>query len=606
MALQPSATNAHQPVRATSSISAPALKWQRGGCFASWCQTSWYASPAVADLDGDGRAEVLWASYDLVALDGTTGVLKWRAANSQRAWPGIAVADLTGDGALEVIVGRSGDQVTVYNKTGGIVWMRNPFGNGEVRTLAVADLDNDGKLEIVAGRASGGSTKQLHVFQADGTVRAGWPARRDSEAGYGWGMYNENVAVADVTGDGFKDVIGPTDTHYITALDRNGNQLPASAQYNNINPKGAKVWSQVGVHVDNAVDLRGYANCGAEHRPNFADSAPAIADLDGDGTREIVVVGNIYNCGVDPYQSLYRMAFVLREDRSRWAGSGFDWTMLPSPPANSAPLSEDYNVIESSVANVVLADLDGAGGKEILFPSYDGRLHAYWLDKTQHGAWPFKAPGAGIRFISEPSVADLDNDGKAEVMVTTWPQKGGAAVGQLIVLDALGNLLQAVDLPASFPSGNVNGGLAAPTLANIDADPDLEVVIGTIASGVVAYDLPNTANARVLWGTGRGSYLRTGTPAEPSCYMLTLGVSPAGAGEVSAAPPPNCGARYSPDTIVTLTATSHLSNTLIAWNGIGGTLRNPVTVTMNADRSVTAVFLTFVPKAFVYAPAVMR
>ncbi len=600
------ATNTAPAARTTASVSAPALKWQRGGCFNSWCQTGWYASPAVADLDADGRAEVLWASYDLVALDGATGALKWRAASNQRAWPGVAVVDLTGDGSLEVIVGRSGDQVTVYDKAGGVVWMRNPFGGGEVRTLAVADLDNDGRHEIIVGRASGGSTRQLNVLQADGSVRAGWPARRDGEAGYGWGMYNENVAVADVTGDGFKDVIGPTDTHYITALDRDGNQLPANAQYNNFNPKGPKVWSQVGVHVDNAVDLRGYANCGAEHRPNFADSAPAIADLDGDGTREIVVVGNVYNCGVGPYQSLYRMAFVLRGDRSRWAGSGFDWTALPTPPANSAPLSEDYSVIESSVANAVVADLDGDGRKEILFPSYDGRLHVYWLDKTQHGAWPFKAPGAGIRFISEPAVVDLDDDGKAEVIVTTWPQKGAPAAGQLIILDGLGNVLQTADLPASFPAGGVNGGLAAPTLANIDDDPDLEVVIGTISSGAVAYDLPNTASARVLWGTGRGSYLRAGTPAEPACYLLRLEVVPAGAGEVSAAPAPNCGAGYAPGTVVTLTATPHLSNTLTAWIGVAGELRNPITMTMRIDRSVTAAFLTFVPKAKVFAPVVMR
>jgi hypothetical protein len=50
------------------------------------------------------------------------------------------------------------------------------------------------------------------------------------------------------------------------------------------------------VHVDDAVDLRGYAECGVEHRPNFANSAPVIADLNGDGVREIVVVGNVYNC----------------------------------------------------------------------------------------------------------------------------------------------------------------------------------------------------------------------------------------------------------------------------------------------------------------------
>src|SRR5207253_7899812 len=67
-----------------------------------------------------------------------------------------------------------------------------------------------------------------------------------------------------------------------------------------------------------------------------------------------------------------------------------------------------------------------------------------------------------------------------------------------------------------------NGGLGAPTIANIDSDPDLELVMGTNASGVVAYKLPNTANARVLWGTGRGNYGRTGVP-----------------GTVTAPPPPD-------------------------------------------------------------------
>jgi hypothetical protein len=34
-------------------------KWQR--CYPGlWCETGWYASPAVADLDKDGKPEVLW------------------------------------------------------------------------------------------------------------------------------------------------------------------------------------------------------------------------------------------------------------------------------------------------------------------------------------------------------------------------------------------------------------------------------------------------------------------------------------------------------------------------------------------------------------------
>jgi hypothetical protein len=52
--------------------------------------------------------------------------------------------------------------------------------------------------------------------------------------------------------------------------------------------------------------------------------------------------------------------------------------------------------------------------------------------------------------------------------------------------------------------------LAAPTLDNIDSDADLEVVLNTSHSGFVAYDLPGTPNARILWKTGRGNYQRNG------------------------------------------------------------------------------------------------
>ena len=510
----PQIADVYIPLIERAGVQPPVLKWQRGGCFNSWCETGWYASPAVADLDGDGAAEVISAAYDLVILDGATGALKQRADNGSRAWPSVVVGDIDASGDLEIVVGRGGDQLTVYNADGSERWTRHPFGSGEVRTLAAADIDKDGQLEIVVGRASGGATRQLSVYAADGHLRDGWPARRDGEPGYGWGMYNQNVAVADLTGDGYAEIIGPTDTHYITALDRDGNQLPTHSRYNNYSPRGTKVWSQVGVHVDDAVDLRGYANCGVEHRPNFANSAPVIADLNGDGVREIVVVGNVYNCGADPYQSLYEMPFIFNADRSRWQASGFDWTAIPTPDEAAAPLSEDYNVIESAPPNPVIADLDGDGFAEILHASYDGRLHAWWLDKSEHGAWPHAVFDAGegfYRFASEPVVADLDNNGKAEVIFTSWPQKGGNRVGKLHILDALGAVLSVSDLPAPF-SGDWNGGLAAPTLANIDADADYELVINTAHSGVVAYDLPGTANARILWGAGRGGYLRSGAP----------------------------------------------------------------------------------------------
>ena len=145
-------------------------------------------------------------------------------------------------------------------------------------------------------------------------------------------------------------------------------------------------------------------------------------------------------------------------------------------------------------------------------PSYDGRVHAYWLDKTEHGSWPFEVydPAEGFyRFATEPIVADLDNDGKAEVIFASWTQNGSNAPGKLYIVSWDGNLLQSIDLPRST-SDDRGGSLAAPTIANIDSDLDMEIVVGTINKGLVAYDVANSSGARILWGTGRGSLQRTG------------------------------------------------------------------------------------------------
>jgi hypothetical protein len=492
---------------APAAYGEPELLWQRGGC-GSWCQTGWYSSPAVVDLDGDGEPEVVWAAADVVALRAADGAVVWRGAGDARVWAGPVVADLDGDGSPEVAVGRGGGTLAVYGADGGVRWSKTLFGGAELRTLAAADLDGDGKLELVTGAANGGATGgQVTVLDAAGNVVPGWPAIHAGEPGYAAGLYDQNVAIADLDGDGDAEIVAPSDVHYVMAFRRDGTQLPANARYGQHGDGTPRLWSEVGVHVSDEVDRRGYANCGTDHRPNFAESPPVIADLDGDGTKEIVIVGNVNDCSGD-YTSLYHMPFVLNRDRSRWKAGPFDWTAIPPRGAGTAPLSEDYGVIELALPSPVVADLDGDGKKEILFPSYDGKLHAYGLDKREPGSWPYSVGGPGIRFASEPAVADLDGDGTAEVIFATWPQKAGGGTGHLVILDHLGRLTWRVALP-EVASG-WNGGLGAPAVAHVPGDPDVRVFVGTASSGVVAYRIPGTAAAVARWGTGRGNTRRDG------------------------------------------------------------------------------------------------
>ncbi len=506
---------------AWAAVPEPVLKWQLGGCYAGWCETGWYSSPAVADLDGDGAPEVIASGYSIVALDGATGTLVWRVASGHdrsepaassvgRTWPGIVVADLDGDGLPEIATAHGGGWVSVYEPDGYFApgWPVQPT-TAELRGLSVADVDGDGTAELLVTAAQG-SSLNAWLLEHSGAVRDGWPQRDASTAGSSWGVYNDTSALADLDGDGLPEVLVPSDVHYACAYQPDGTPLQATAF-------GARVWGEVGLWVDPATEALGYGSCDGtpaeSWRTNFADGPATVADLDGDGTPEIVLTGRTYDCTGGTETTLFTGVYVLEPDRSRFANGLYDWTRVPV--SLGAPLSLDYNVIENAMPNSVVADLDGDGTPEILFADFAGKLHAFWLDGTEHGSWPFVLydPDEGFdRLVSEPVVADLDSDGSAEVVAASWTEKGSGAAGRLLVLAADGTLLWSEAIPMGPNAPTWGGALEAPTLADIDGDGELEAVLETVGAGVVAYDLPGSAGARVQWATGRGSFRRAGTP----------------------------------------------------------------------------------------------
>jgi M6 family metalloprotease-like protein len=80
---------------------------------------------------------------------------------------------------------------------------------------------------------------------------------------------------------------------------------------------------------------------------------------------------------------------------------------------------------------------------------------------------------------------------------------------------------------------------------------------------------------------------------EANCFMLFASPNPAEGGSIEASPAPNCAAipgKYARDTIVTLTATANAGYNFLAWSGDASGTANPTTVTINADKFVTADF----------------
>ncbi len=116
---------------------------------------------------------------------------------------------------------------------------------------------------------------------------------------------------------------------------------------------------------------------------------------------------------------------------------------------------------------VVFADLDGDGKQEILAPSTQGFLYAWHLDGTAVAGFPVSTIGFPQY---PPSVADLDGDGHPEIVQTT---RGLTSGGRLYVFDRNGNILPG--WPKSLNNNNVEYSAA---LADLDNDGKLEIIVG--------------------------------------------------------------------------------------------------------------------------------
>ena len=106
------------------------------------------SAPTVADIDNDGRDEVLVAGQEeLIALDKNGDVI-WRWKTRRRFMTYPTVLKREKETALIYAADNSG-QMTCLNGKGKVVWQADLNGNAEWSASVVADVDGNGLYEVI-------------------------------------------------------------------------------------------------------------------------------------------------------------------------------------------------------------------------------------------------------------------------------------------------------------------------------------------------------------------------------------------------------------------------------------------------------------------------
>lgn len=364
-------------------------------------QTNGRTGIAAADLDNDGRAEIvavrLSTSNRVIAFD-DDGTTLWESVAADGSTPytmssfangAPTIADLDRDGSPEIILGA-----VVLDATGRLLWERD-LGGGEGTNAtysggiaAVADLDLDGEPEIVTGR---------RAYEADGsplwtsTAADGYPAiaQFDSDpqpevvlVGSGniyildgltgaieWGPIAQPgggiggpPTVADFDGDGMPEIgvagassysvydpTGPSDVLWsMPTLDMSSNATGSSV-FDFEGDGAAEViygdecYMRVYRGSDGTVLLELDSVSATIHE------YPLVADVDADGNSEIVIVANDRTAGprdrcIAAYPSwdgARRGLFVYGDTLDQWVGTRRIWNQ------------HAYHVTNVSAAGVV-------------------------------------------------------------------------------------------------------------------------------------------------------------------------------------------------------------------------------------------------------------
>ena len=372
----------------------------------------------VADIDGDGNPDVLnWdsnyypvsSSFKAVRVfygvgDGRLDAKRdFATLNVPNA---VQVADVNGDGKLDLIVGTASDMEILRNAGGNRFLPPDVYAmKSSIGALAIADFDGDGKSDIAAAGSS--SFTQILLNKGDGTYRSG--------TAYMAGASSKGLAATDVNGDGIIDLVFQSGSGLTTYLGdgRGAFKAPLVAPWSSVSAVADFTGDRKPDVLSITTVLSVYPGVGDG---TFGDPIvtpvsggikySAIGDFNGDGKLDVAALSvNNNTVSVSIYTGNASGAFTL-----------FSTYTAPNVTDALALGAGDFNGDGKTdlflVAGVPYVAFTGTNVFQFgLTASYDVILS----DNAGHfTALPSQGIGSGI-FSSSVAVGDFNGDGKADI-----------------------------------------------------------------------------------------------------------------------------------------------------------------------------------------------